>query len=90
MECVFTATAQPPHPWERPGTHCAAQGAGWVAGPVWTGKENLAGTRIRSPDRPTRSEALYRLRATNLLKRDATSQPYGCKIGYHKPSVTDS
>ena len=26
------------------------------------GKENLASTRIRSPDRPARSESLYRLR----------------------------
>ena len=30
-------------------------------GPVWTGAENLAPTGIRSPDRPVRSESLYRL-----------------------------
>ena len=30
--------------------------------PVWTGAENLAHTGIRSPDRPARSELLYRLR----------------------------
>jgi hypothetical protein len=30
-------------------------------GPVWTGAENLAPTGIRSPDRPARSESLYRL-----------------------------
>ena len=30
--------------------------------PVWTGAENLAYTGIRSPDRPVRSELLYRLR----------------------------
>jgi len=29
--------------------------------PVWTGEENLATTGIRSPDRPARSESLYRL-----------------------------
>jgi hypothetical protein len=29
--------------------------AGWASGPVWTGAENLATTRIRSPDRPARS-----------------------------------
>jgi hypothetical protein len=29
---------------------------------AWTGPENLAPTRIRSPDRPARSESLYRLR----------------------------
>jgi hypothetical protein len=37
------------------------QAAGWVPGPVWTGAENLAPTRIRSPDFPARSESLYRL-----------------------------
>jgi hypothetical protein len=30
-------------------------------GPVWTGAENLAPTGIQSPDRPARSESLYRL-----------------------------
>jgi hypothetical protein len=37
------------------------QEAGWAPGPVWTGAENLAPTGIRSPDRPDRSESLYRL-----------------------------
>ena len=37
------------------------QEAGWAPGPVWTGAENLALTGIRSPDRPARSELLYRL-----------------------------
>ena len=35
--------------------------AGWAPGPVWTGAENLSPTRIRSQDRPARSESLYRL-----------------------------
>jgi hypothetical protein len=35
--------------------------AGWAPGPVWTGAENLIHTGIRSPDRPSRSEQLYRL-----------------------------
>jgi hypothetical protein len=39
-----------------------AQKAGWAPGPVWTGAENLAPTGIRSPNRPARSESLYRLR----------------------------
>ena len=30
-------------------------------GPVWTSAENLASTGIRSPDRPARSQSLYRL-----------------------------
>jgi hypothetical protein len=47
-------------PGKRPGTHCTG---GWV-GPraVWTGAENLAPTGIRSPERPARSQSLYRLR----------------------------
>ena len=35
--------------------------AGWGPGPVWTGAENLAPTGIRSPDRPARSQSLYRM-----------------------------
>jgi len=38
------------------------QEAGWVPELVWTGTENLVPTGIRSPDRPARSESLYRLR----------------------------
>ena len=38
------------------------QEAGWALGPVWTGAENLARTGILSPDRPARSQSLYRLR----------------------------
>ena len=37
------------------------QEAGWALGPVWTDAENLASTGIRSPDRPARSQSLYRL-----------------------------
>ena len=55
-------TSTPPAalpPGKRPGTHCIG---GWVGpGPVWTGAENLTRTGIRSPDRPARSEPLYRL-----------------------------
>ena len=35
--------------------------AGWATGPVWTGAENLGHTGIRSPERPVRSQSLYRL-----------------------------
>ena len=35
--------------------------AGWVPEWVWTGSENLAHNGIQSPDRPARSELLYRL-----------------------------
>ena len=37
------------------------QEAGWAPGPVWTGAENLVTTGIQSPDRPARSQSLYRL-----------------------------
>jgi hypothetical protein len=37
------------------------QEAGWAQGPVWTGAENLASTRIQSLDCPARSQSLYRL-----------------------------
>jgi hypothetical protein len=40
------------------------QEAGWTPGSVWTGAENLAPpprTGLRSPERPARSESLYRL-----------------------------
>jgi hypothetical protein len=45
---------------KRPGTHF--MGGWWAPGTGWTGAENLAPTGIRSPDRPARSESLYRLR----------------------------
>jgi hypothetical protein len=35
---------------------------GWPPDPVWTGAENLSHTGIRCPDRPARSQSLYRLR----------------------------
>jgi len=40
------------------------QEAGWVPGPVWMGAENLTSNGIRSPDRSSRSESLYRLSYT--------------------------
>jgi hypothetical protein len=38
------------------------QEAGWASQPVWIDAENLAPIGIRSPDTPTHSESLYRLR----------------------------
>jgi hypothetical protein len=37
------------------------QEAEWAPGPGWTFAKNLAPTGIRSPDRPARSQSLYRL-----------------------------
>jgi hypothetical protein len=56
---MVSTTPRPLYPREVPGTHCTG---GWVAsGPVWTCAKNLAPTGIRSPDRPARSQSLYRL-----------------------------
>jgi len=60
MGWVVNATPWPLYPWERPGAHCI--GGWWATGLIWMGAENLAPTGIRSPDRPARSESLYRLR----------------------------
>ena len=37
------------------------QEAEWAPGLVWTSAKNLVRTGIRSPDRPARSQSLYRL-----------------------------
>ena len=48
------------YPRERPGNHCTG---GWVGPRVGLDScGNLATTGIRSPDRPARSQSLYRLR----------------------------
>jgi len=52
-----TPTASTPGKYPIP----IVQEAGRAQGPVWTGAENLAPTGIRSPDRPARSQSLYRL-----------------------------
>jgi len=44
------------------------QEVGWAPGTVWTGAENLVPTGIRSPDRPARSQSLYRLSYPALLR----------------------
>ena len=57
---VVSATPRPLYPRERPGTH---RTGGWVsprAGLDGCGKSRPP-TGIRSPDRPARSESLYRL-----------------------------
>jgi hypothetical protein len=57
---VVSVTAQP---LATPGKDSVpiAQEAGWTPGPVWTSAENLAPTGILSPDRPARSQLLYRV-----------------------------
>ena len=48
------------------------QEAGWALGPVWTGAENIAPAGIRTPDRPARSQSLYRLRYPSPHVREVT------------------
>jgi hypothetical protein len=60
MGWVFNTTPRPLYPRERPGTHYI--GAGWASEPFCTGVENLAPNGIRSPNRPSHSESLYRRR----------------------------
>jgi hypothetical protein len=59
MGWVVKATLRPLYTRERPGTHCIGGWVGRRAG--LEGAENLSHTGIRSPDRPARSESLYRL-----------------------------
>jgi hypothetical protein len=62
--------------------------AGRAPGPVWMGAENLTCTRIRSPDRPSRSRSLYRLsyrgphyEPANFLLIESTCR---CSYGMYK------
>ena len=67
MECVVNATPQPAYPRQRPGTHCIG---GWVGPRVGLdvcGKFRPPPAGIRSPDRPARSELLYRLSSSGPL-----------------------
>jgi hypothetical protein len=57
---VVNATPRPLYPRQTDPVPIV-QEVGWALGSVWTGAEYLAPTGIRSPDRPPRSESLYRL-----------------------------
>ena len=54
------------------------QEARWASGPVWTGAENLAPTRIRSPYRPVLKRSLYRL---------SYPAPCGCQVSEYDSSL---
>jgi hypothetical protein len=59
MGWVVNATFRPLYPRENPGTDCIGSWVGHRAD--LDSAENLAHIGIRSPDRPARSESLYRL-----------------------------
>jgi hypothetical protein len=60
MGWVVNSTPRPPYVQERNPVPIV-QEAVWAPGPVWTGAKNLVHTSVRSPDRPARSESLYRM-----------------------------
>jgi hypothetical protein len=57
---------------KKPNNLCT--GGLWASGPVWTGAENFAAAWIRTLDRPTYSEPLYRLRYPGPWKKKLTEQ----------------
>jgi hypothetical protein len=59
MGWVFSTTPRPFYPRERPGNHCTGGWVGPRAGLACA--KNRTPTGIRSPDRPARSQSLYRL-----------------------------
>ena len=59
-----------PRPYFTPGNDPVpiVQEDGWAPGPVWTGGKSRP-TGIRSPDRPDRSQSLYRLNYPAHIKQ---------------------
>jgi len=75
-----------PRPQFTPGKDSVpiVQETGWTPGPVWTGGKSLP-NRDSIPDRPTRSQSLYRLsyRAHKLTQYDQQTHMYTiCSITY--------
>jgi len=64
---VVKTTPRPLYPRQSDPVHIV-QEAGWRPGPVWTGAEDLATTRIWSLDRPARSESLCWIRYCMVVK----------------------
>ena len=67
------------------------QEAGWAPGAVGTGAENLAPTGIRSPDRPARSESLYRMSYRSPRRNEKSTELFLRKAGFvfHVPAGTN-
>jgi hypothetical protein len=81
MGWVVNTTPRPLYPREIDPVPIV-QEAGWASGPAWTDAENLAHTGIRSPDRPARSQSLYRLSYSVTVPRltDKLPAPYGTRM----------
>ena len=89
---LLNATPRPLYSREREPVSIV-QEAGWAPGPVWAGAENLAPTGIRSPERPARSELLYRLSypgqtRNNCCSKDATMHSV-CIVGNIQVAVNN-
>jgi hypothetical protein len=54
---------------------------GWAPRPVWTGAQNLAPHWDSTPDRPVRSESLYRLgyHGTQVRRQTTTIRSHHCE-----------
>jgi hypothetical protein len=82
---VVNAVPRPLYPRELPNTYCME--ASWAPGSTWTGAGNLSPTGIRSPNRPTHSETLYRLsyRGPQLTSLPLTThaRSKSCIFSYH-------
>ena len=77
----FTSGKDPVH---------VVQEAGWATGPVWTGAENFAITGIRSPDRPARSESLYRLSHPGPPQFENGTSEWDKSVSFHILSNSNS
>ena len=82
-----------PRPYFTPGKDPIpiVEGAGWTPGPVWTGGKSRP-TGIRSPDRPARSQSLYRLsypahKTSHRWLDNVKWIGYGCMTGSTWPVV---
>ena len=82
--CVVSVT---PRPYFTPRKDPVpiVQEAEWVPGPVWTGGKSRP-TGIRSPDRPARSQSLYRLSYITSIYSVHTSQGILC-VSITKTSI---
>ena len=63
------------------------QEAGWAPGPVWTGGKSRP-TGIRSPDRSTRSQSLYRLNYPTHDRNEYLGYLHGGKGGRYIGLIT--
>ena len=80
---VVNAMPQPPYPCEWPGMGF------WVGpGPVWTGAENLAPTRIRLSDRPACSELLSRPHWLGVKVKISSNKSWGLWRGIEYWALT--